>query len=88
MAHAVPEPGRHPGWPARLGALRTGAGVVELRPVWLRDGAAWSEIRLRDELHLAPWEPTPPGGWAVRHAPTEWPGRGGAGTRGAGSRGC
>jgi ribosomal-protein-alanine N-acetyltransferase len=75
VAHALPEPGRHPGWPARLGALRTAAGVVELRPVWLRDGQAWSEIRLRDEHHLAPWEPTPPGGWAVRHAAAEWPGR-------------
>ena len=73
MAHALPETGRHPGWPARLGALRTAAGVVELRPVWLRDGAAWSEIRLRDERHLAPWEPTPPGGWAAGHAVAEWP---------------
>ena len=26
LAHALPEPGRHPGWPARLGALRTAAG--------------------------------------------------------------
>ncbi len=75
MAHALPEPGRHPGWPARLGGLRTGAGVVALRPVWLRDGAAWSEIRLRDEQHLVRWEPTPPGGWAVRHAAAEWPAR-------------
>lgn len=73
MAHALPETGRHPGWPARVGALRTAAGIVELRPVWLRDGAAWSEIRLRDERHLAPWEPTPPGGWAAGHAVAEWP---------------
>jgi len=75
MVHALPETGRHPGWPARLGALRTAAGVVELRPVWLRDGAAWSEIRLRDERHLAPWEPTPPGGWEAGHSAAEWPGR-------------
>ena len=75
MAHALPETGRHPGWPARLGALRTAGGVVELRPVWLRDGPAWSEVRLRDERHLAPWEPTPPGGWTARHPPAEWPGR-------------
>ena len=49
----------------------------------LRDGAAWSAIRLRDERHLAPWEPTTPGtlgrsatrrpsgragGWALRAA--------------------
>ena len=75
VALVVPEGGRHPGWPARLGALRVAAGVVELRPVWLRDGTAWSEIRIRDERHLAPWEPTPPGGWAIRHSPAEWPGR-------------
>jgi ribosomal-protein-alanine N-acetyltransferase len=43
--------------------------------VWLRDGATWSEIRLRDERHLAPWEPTPPGGWVAGHAAAEWPGR-------------
>jgi ribosomal-protein-alanine N-acetyltransferase len=75
VAHAMPEAGRHPGWPVRLGGLRTAAGVVELRPVWLRDGAAWSEIRVRDERHLAPWEPTPSGGWAARHSAAEWPGR-------------
>lgn len=77
MAHAYPgrHPGRHPGWPARLGPLRVRAGVVALRPVWLRDAAAWSAIRIRDQCHLAPWEPTMPGGWAERHAPTEWPGR-------------
>lgn len=51
------------------------AGVVELRPVRLRDGAAWSRTRLRDEEHLAPWEPTLPGPWADRNALAEWPAR-------------
>jgi ribosomal-protein-alanine N-acetyltransferase len=54
------------------------AGVVELRPVRLRDGAAWSRIRLRDEEHLAPWEPMLPGPWEHRNALAEWPGRWGA----------
>lgn len=77
MAHAFPGrfSGRHPGWPAQLGPLRVPAGVVALRPVRLRDASAWSEIRIRDEHHLAPWEPTLPGGWAHRHAAVEWPGR-------------
>lgn len=75
MAAPFPAGGRHPGWPARLGPLRVGAGVVELRPVRLRDGAAWSALRLRDEAHLAPWEPTMPGTWAQRHSSAEWPGR-------------
>jgi [ribosomal protein S5]-alanine N-acetyltransferase len=74
MAHACPGRAsvRHPGWPARLGPLRVRAGVVALRPVRLRDGGAWSAIRVRDERYLAPWEPTMPGGWAELHAPGEW----------------
>ncbi|MGQ0574148.1 MAG: GNAT family N-acetyltransferase [Pseudonocardia sp.] len=76
VAYTVPErPGRRPGWPARLGPLRVRAGVVALRPVRLRDGAAWSAIRIRSERHLTPWEPTTPGSWALRNAAGEWPGR-------------
>jgi [ribosomal protein S5]-alanine N-acetyltransferase len=67
--------GRHPGWPARLGPLRVRAGEVALRPVRLRDATAWSEIRIRDEAHLVPWEPSMPGTWEQRHAVGEWPGR-------------
>ncbi|MCO1658931.1 GNAT family N-acetyltransferase [Pseudonocardia sp. S2-4] len=51
------------------------AGEVELRPVRLRDGSAWSQVRIRDERHLAPWEPTMPGTWEQRHAAGEWPPR-------------
>jgi ribosomal-protein-alanine N-acetyltransferase len=77
MAHSYPDPpgGRHPGWPAHPGTLTVRAGAVALRPVRLRDAGAWSAIRTRDEKHLAPWEPTMPGGWARRNAPAEWPGR-------------
>ncbi|MGH3989483.1 MAG: hypothetical protein ACRDTZ_19570, partial [Pseudonocardiaceae bacterium] len=55
--------GRHPGWPARLGPMRVAAGQVALRPVRLRDGSAWSRLRLRDEAYLRPWEPESEGAW-------------------------
>src|SRR5829696_3554401 len=69
----APAPGRHPGWPARLGPLRVAAGEVVLRPVRLRDASAWSRLRLRDVHHLKPWEPTAPGTWDERHALLGWP---------------
>ncbi len=64
--------GRHPGWPARLGPLRVGPGMVAVRPQRLRDGTAWSAIRRRDEHHLAPWEPGAAGEWALRNSALEW----------------
>jgi ribosomal-protein-alanine N-acetyltransferase len=78
--------GRHPGWPATLGPLRTDAGVVAVRPVRLRDGGQWARIRSRDERHLAPWEPDAPGLWAQRNTVGEWPARWGA-LRAIGRRG-
>ncbi len=64
---------QHPGWPARLGPLRVAAGQVTLRPVRLRDAAAWSRIRLRDRAHLEPWEPTGRGPWETRNHASNWP---------------
>lgn len=49
------------------------AGVVELRPVRLRDARAWSRLRVRDREHLEPWEPAAPGSWDERHAVLAWP---------------
>jgi ribosomal-protein-alanine N-acetyltransferase len=58
---------RHPGWPATLTA-----GPVQLRAPRLRDGRAWSEVRLRNEQWLAPWEPSAPQPWSERHSPGAW----------------
>jgi [ribosomal protein S5]-alanine N-acetyltransferase len=49
------------------------AGPVELRPPRLRDARAWSEIRLRNERWLNPWEPTSGVPWAERNAVSAWP---------------
>ncbi|GAA3724741.1 GNAT family protein [Gordonia hankookensis] len=63
----------NPGWPATLGPLRTQAGAVGLRPVRLRDAKAWSELRIRNQNTLLPWEPSGIGSWAERHHPGSWP---------------
>lgn len=64
---------RHPGWPAVVGPLRVAAGVIRLRPVRMRDGAQWSQIRLADRGHLEPWEPSVDLDWSVRHMVSSWP---------------
>jgi ribosomal-protein-alanine N-acetyltransferase len=49
-----------PGWPATLSD-----GPVTLRPLRLRDAAAWSAVRRRNVEWLRPWEATQPDGPAV-----------------------
>lgn len=49
------------------------AGEVTLRPVRLRDGSAWSRLRLRDEDYLRAWEPDAEGTWAERSTIMAWP---------------
>lgn len=39
----------------------------------LRDGKTWSELRIRNQNALLPWEPTGIGAWRERHQPTAWP---------------
>lgn len=59
---------RTPGWPAT-----PTAGPLVLRPPRLRDGRAWSEIRLRNERWLSTWEPTSPHSWQDRNSVSAWP---------------
>ena len=53
--------------------MRVKAGTVRLRAIRLRDGGAWSRIRLADRAHLEPWEPVAEANWDVRHAISSWP---------------
>lgn len=46
---------------------------MALRPPRLRDARAWSEIRLRNEQWLAPWEPTSLHTWDERNSVSAWP---------------
>jgi ribosomal-protein-alanine N-acetyltransferase len=39
----------------------------------MRDGRAWSEIRLRNQKWLEPWEPSSPHRWSERNAVGAWP---------------
>lgn len=58
-----------PGWPAELNA-----GAVGLRPPRWRDGAAWSQVRMRNERWLTPWEPTNDRPWSERNSRAAWGG--------------
>lgn len=56
------------GWPVSLADGRVG-----LRPLRMRDATRWSELRIRNEQWLSPWEgrpeSQPPATWAARHSP-------------------
>ncbi|MHA3704929.1 GNAT family N-acetyltransferase [Jatrophihabitans sp. YIM 134969] len=58
-----------PGWPAEFGA-----GAVGLRPPRWRDGPAWSQVRMRNERWLTPWEPTNDRPWSERNSRAAWGG--------------
>ena len=56
------------GWPASYVEGRVG-----VRPLRLRDAGAWTEVRVRNEQWLRPWEGRHPAlpepGWVDRHSP-------------------
>jgi ribosomal-protein-alanine N-acetyltransferase len=60
----VNDPILHPGWPAQLSW-----GPVELSPLRRGDAGEWSRIRVANQDWLAPWEPSAPQAWALRHSP-------------------
>ncbi len=64
--------GAHPGWPARLGPVETGAGRVEARPLRRTDWPGWQRGRLQDEALIAPWDATSDLTWAQRHTRPMW----------------
>lgn len=39
----------------------------------LRDGRSWSALRIHNQNHLMPWEPSGVGAWADRHHMSAWP---------------
>jgi ribosomal-protein-alanine N-acetyltransferase len=55
------------GWPVQLEDGRVG-----LRPLRMRDAPAWTEVRVRNEQWLSPWEgrpsSQPAATWAERHS--------------------
>ena len=46
---------------------------MTLRGVRMRDGRAWSALRIKNQATLMPWEPTGEGDWNDRHHVTAWP---------------
>lgn len=46
---------------------------MTLRPPRLRDARAWSEVRIRNEEWLEPWEPSSPLDWDERNSVGSWP---------------
>lgn len=71
-AQTPPHP-LHPGWPEATPGIRLATGPrVRLRPLLRGDGRKWREMRLLDESHLRPVEPTAHQGWEASHSPTAW----------------
>ena len=60
-----------PGWP-----FTAYDGRVGVRPLRMRDAAAWSSLRLRNEEWLAPWDGRSPGtavtSWHERNSPAAY----------------
>lgn len=58
---------------SRRWAVSLSAGSVVLRAPRMRDGRAWSQVRLHNEEWLAQWEPTSALSWGTRNAVSAWP---------------
>ncbi|APT92963.1 acetyltransferase [Corynebacterium phocae] len=63
----------HPGWPESTPATMTAGGYrVRLRPMVRKDAEPWQQMRLLDEPHLKPVEPTVPVSWEQAHDKGAW----------------
>lgn len=63
----------HPGWRESTPQVTLPAGgSLRLRPLRRADYQAWSALRIRDEHHLRPVEPTVPGSWRDAHSKISW----------------
>lgn len=63
----------HPGWPETTPTVvLADGGRLRLRPLRNRDFRAWSDLRMRDERHLRPVEPTVPTSWREAHSRISW----------------
>lgn len=63
----------HPGWPEPTPVVTLPmGGKLRLRPLRRGDFRAWSDLRMRDEEHLRPVEPTVPGTWSESHSRMAW----------------
>ncbi|AZA11031.1 GNAT family N-acetyltransferase [Corynebacterium gerontici] len=75
-----PRDPRHPGWceytkeivVPRMVANQATQTKVRLRPLLFEDSREWSRLRLRDQIHLEPVEPTLPGTWESAHDDAGW----------------
>ncbi|QGU06772.1 Putative ribosomal N-acetyltransferase YdaF [Corynebacterium occultum] len=69
---AAPHP-MHPGWPEVTPMVRLARGPqLRLRPLLRKDGREWRQMRLLDEAHLRPVEPTAHRGWDAAHTQPAW----------------
>nr|WP_061363651.1 GNAT family protein [Corynebacterium epidermidicanis] len=63
----------HPGWPEVTPTVLLADGAsLRLRPLTRKDGARWRQLRLMNQEHLLPVEPTVDSTWEAAHTVASW----------------